>query len=307
MHIVTHRSGQMIAQLANHRLQLFSSDLQLLASVELDAPQRLAACDAGVAVLTGTLSPAGASLQGAVVHRFSWELAPLGTIEVGEVDRHELSLSADGSRLVVTDWRTCKVTVYDAHTGAKIGGAGRSIPSGASLSPDGSLAIAGTADQGEGAILLFEVAQAADGKLPMTELPPPDSNVGLDDAPYFSTFSPDGTRAALSNESWGGRGLFVYDVEARDPRWSTDFPSSSEEPEEWSPLPLTFARQGKLLLVRCGGRIQAYRAADGAKLGAIVVEGDETSGLAADDHGQRVWVTGQHPIAHPYPADWRAD
>jgi hypothetical protein len=307
MRIAIHPSGQKIALLHDSKLELYSADNKLLTAVDLAASKRLAAWEQGVAVLTGKLSAAGASLSGAVVHRFSWDLAPLGMIKLGEVDRHGLSLSADGSRLAVTDWKKGQVTVLDATTGARLGGAGESIPSGASLSPDGAFAIAGTADQGEGAILFFEVHKAAGGKLPMHELPPPKSKIGLDDAPYFSAFSPDGRLAALSNESWGGRGLFVYDVEARRPLWSAALPSSGEEPEEWSPPLFTFAHQGKLLLVRYPGAVRAYRAVDGVKLGEIEAKGEGFDGLAADDHGLRVLLPGPQPIALPYPAAWTGE
>lgn len=307
MRIAIHPSGQKIALLHDSKLELYSADNQLVTAVDLAASKRLAAWDEGVAVLTGKLSAAGASLSGAVVHRFSWDLAPLGTIKLGEVDRHGLSLSADGSRLAVTDWKKGQVTVLDATTGARLGGAGESIPSGASLSPDGAFAIAGTADQGEGAILFFEVHKAADGKLPMHELPPPRSKIGLDDAPYFSAFSPDGRLAALSNESWGGRGLFVYDVESRKPLWSAALPSSGEEPEGWSPPLFTFAHQGKMLLVRYPGAVRAYRAIDGVKLGEIEAKGEGFDGIAADDHGLRVLLPGPQPIALPYPAAWTGE
>lgn len=307
MQIAAHPEGQKIALLGANQLRLFSANLQAIATVDLPSCKQLAASGVSVAVLTGKLSVAGASFSGATVHLFSWDLTPLGKIAVGEVDRHGLSLSADGALLVVTDWKTGKVTVYDTRTGKRVGGAGESIPSGASLSPDGVFAIAGAADQGDGAILFFEVSKAADGKLPMHELPPPKSKIGLDDAPYFSAFSPDGKLAALSNESWGGRGLFVYDIKARKPLWSVELPSSSEEPEEWSPPLFTFANQGKLLLVRCPGVIRAYRATDGFKLGEIAAKGEGVDGLAADDSASRVLLPGDTPTALPYPTTWIAD
>lgn len=307
MRIVTDSSGARIAQLVDGQLRLHAADGQLLAAVDLPAGHRLAAFSGGVAVLAGTAAPPHPSLRAATVHRFSWELAPLGAVEVGDVDRRGLSLSADGALLVVTDWRTCAVTVVDANSGAVRGRARSSIPSGASLSPDGTLAISGTADQGSGAILLFEVDRASEGALPMHALPPPASDVGLDDAPYVSAFSPNGARAVIANESWGGRGVFVYDVAARRPLWSAGFPGSSEEPEEWSPPPVTFAHAGTLLLVRGPEIVLAFRVADGALLGELPVAGaDDDDGLAADDHGRRVLLPGPQPVAHAWPAAWLA-
>lgn len=304
MHIVVHPSDRKIALVSEEKLKVFAPDNTLLAAVDLAEAKRIAGWQGGVAVLTGTLSPAGASVNRAVVHRFSWDLVPLGTVSIGEVDRHGLSLSSDGAWMVVTDWTKGKVTVLDARTGERLGGAGKSIPSGASLSPDGTLAIAGAADQGDGAILIFEVRGAKDGKLPMHELPPPRSKVGLDDAPYFSAFSTDGKLAAVSNESWGGRGVFMYDIEARKPLWSAELPSSGEEPEEWSPPLFTFADQGRLLLVRSLEAVVAYRATDGVRLGEIKIKGKGLDGLAADDQGARVLLPGPEPLPLAYPADW---
>ena len=306
MQIVSCPVERKVALLNEGQLRVFSPENTLLAAVDLADAMRIAAWQGGVAVLTGELSPAGASITRAVVHRFSWALGPLGELDVGEVDRHGLSLSSDGTRLVLTDWEKGQVTVLDAGTGKRLGRAGKSIPSGASLSPDGTLVIAGSADQGDGDILLFEVGEAAGGKLRMHKLPPPKCEVGLDDAPYFSAFSPDGKLAALSNESWGGRGVFVYDIPARKPLWSVALPSSGEEPEEWSPPLFTFADQGRLLLVRSPGVVAAYRATDGVMLGELKVKGKGSDGLAADDRGLRVLLPGPVPVEVAYPAGWTA-
>src|SRR5690349_1308085 len=88
------------------------------------------------------------------------------------------------------------------------------------LSTGDARVIAGSADQGSGAVLLFDVVAATGSSLPMETLPEPSPSPGLDDAPYFGVFSRDGARAALSNESWGGRGVFVYDVAQKRPLWS---------------------------------------------------------------------------------------
>jgi hypothetical protein len=304
MQIMVHPSERKIALLSEEKLKVFAPENTLLAAVDLAGARRIAAWQGGVAVLAGKLSPAGASLTRAVIHRFSWGLSPLGKLEVGEVDRHGLSFSSDGARMVLTDWKKGQVTVLDAETGKRLGGAGQAIPSGASLSPDGTLAIAGAADQGEGDILLFEVGAAAGGELPMHRLPPPKCKVGLDDAPYFSAFSPDGKLAAISNESWGGRGIFMYDIQTRKPVWSATLPSSGEEPEEWSPPLFTFADQGKLLLVRALEAVVAYRAMDGTRLGEVKAKGTGFDGLAADDQGLRVLLPGPVPVEVAYPEGW---
>lgn len=268
----------------------------------------LVACDACLGVLTGAVSPAGASLRKASVLRFDWDGRELGATPVPEVDRNALSLTSDGARFVVTVWSKCEVTLFDAAGGEPLGGAGDNIPSGASISPDGSRIIAGAADQGSGAILLFDPTAIRDGVMPFEELPAPKKSPGLDDAPYFSVFSRDGKLAAITNQTWGGRGLFVYDVAARKPVWSAAFDVEEEmDTEEWFPEPVAFTSDGGLVLLAAPGAVSAFRAADGAPLGDLrVTNGDGRCGFAVQDSKRRIWVPGPAPVAYAFPEKWSA-
>lgn len=282
-----------------------------LASRPVENGRTLSACDAFAGVLTGALAPAGASVRAATVVRLGWDGSELGPLSVGEVEKRGLAFDAAGTRLVVTDWTSCRVTLFDAVNGARIAAAGRSIPSGASLSSDGTKIIAGTADQGSGDILFFDVTRAADGALPIEVLPRPKPSPGLDDAPYFSVWSPDSQRAALSNQTWGGRGVFVYDIEARRPVWSLCLagePDEEEtEPDDWYPQPMAFASNGALLLVAEPGAIRGYRAIDGKDLGAIEVDNDSGEmGFAVEDARRRLWLPGSPPSAYDFAETWRA-
>jgi hypothetical protein len=273
-------------------------------SAALDA-RVLASCGPCVAGLVGELSPAGASLSQASVHRFTWELAPLDTIAVGEVELRGLSLSADGSRLVVTDWSSCRVTLYDTGSGRAIAAAGQSIPSGAAIAADASKIICGTADQGSGAILFFDLRELAGDKLPLEKLAPPKPSPGLDDAPYFGIWSADGRLAALSNQTWGGRGVFVY--ADKQPLWSLALEPDEEEcePEDWYPMPMAFTPDAALLLVAQRGAIRGYRASDGEDLGAIEVDnGDGSMGFAVQAERRRLWLPGPQPRAYQFAAAW---
>lgn len=283
-----------------------------LASRPVDNGRWLSACDAFAGVLTGTLAPAGASVRAATVVRVAWDGSarspvPVGE-PVGEVDKRGLAFDAAGTRLVVTDWTSCRVTLLDAENGARIAAAGRSIPSGASLSPDGTKIIAGTADQGSGDILFFDVTTASDGALPIEVLPRPEPSPGLDDAPYFSVWSPDSRMAALSNQTWGGRGVFVYDIEARRPVWSLRLADEDEtEPDDWYPQPMAFAMNGSLLLVAEPGAIRGYRARDGKDLGAVEVDNENGEvGFAVEDARRRLWLPGSPPLAYDFAETWAA-
>jgi hypothetical protein len=274
-----------------------------LGSRPLDA-HVLTSCGTCVAALVGEVSAAGASLVDASVHRFSWELEPLGSIAVGEVERRGLSLNADGSRMVVTDWRTCWVTLYDTQRGTRIAAAGRSIPSGAAIAPDSSKIICGTADQGSGAILYFDLRRLVRGKLSVQRLQPPKPSPGLDDAPYFGVWSADGRLAALSNQTWGGRGVFVY--EDKRPLWSLALEDVDEcEPDDWFPMPLAFTPDAGLLLVAEAGAIRAYRATDGEDRGAIEVDnGDGGMGFAVQADRRLVWLPGPQSRAYEFAPAW---
>jgi hypothetical protein len=279
-----------------------------LASLSVAGGRWLAGCDAYAAVLAGKLAPAGASVRSATVVRIGWDGSELSSLSVGEVERRGLSFDAAGARLVVTDWAKCRVTLFDATSGKRIAAAGRSIPSGASLSRDGSRIIAGTADQGNGAILFFDAATVSGDELPIEALLPPKPSPGLDDAPYFSVWSPDQKLAALSNQSWGGRGVFVYDMQSRRPLWSLCLREEDEiEPEEWYPQPMAFASSGSVLLVAEPGAIRGYRARDGKDVGAVRVEnGNGEVGFAVQDLRRRLWLPGPVPKAYDFSASWVA-
>ncbi|MCS6901641.1 MAG: hypothetical protein RMJ98_16605 [Myxococcales bacterium] len=304
MYITFHHHHERLAICTADQIQLRDAEANLLRASPISNGKWLASCDTSVAVLCGKASYACASLQDASISLFTWNLEPLSKIDVDEVDCRGLSLSADGKRLVVTNWERCQVTVFDTSTGRVIAMAGESIPSGASLSPDGTIAVAGTADQGTGALLLFRVDLAEGGQMPMEKLPPPKSQVGLDDAPYFSVFSPDGKKVAISNESWGGRGVFFYDIETRQNLWCIELESSAEEPEAWSPPRLAFAENGRLLLVEVPGKIRAYRTSDGAPQEDLPSPGVPLAGFAVDDVRRRVWFPGDPPPHLPFPPAW---
>ncbi len=305
MLIALNEPRQLLVTLHAGLLRLFdvsSGAARDISSTPLADGWWVASCEPFVGVLTGKLAQAQASVRGAKLARFSWDLAPLGAVSLGEVEKRGASLTADGSRLVTTVWTSCRVAVFDVASNKLVAANGVSIPSGASFSPDGSRIIAGTADQGTGEILFLDPTRAQDGVLPMEELLPPSQSPGLDDAPYFSVFSPSGRLAAISNESWGGRGVHVFDMDAKKPLWGVVLDSSSEEPEEWSPPMVAFAAGDALLLVRTPGAIRAHDAVSGKKLGSIAVKGD--GGFAVDEARRKAWIPGAEPTAHDLPAAW---
>lgn len=312
MKIALDRSQSRLALLEGGALVFYDvsgSAAQKLHEVKVAQGRRVGSCDSYVAVLAGKLAPAGASVASAKVLRFSWDGSELAALPVGEVDKCGLSLSADGTRLVLTDWRSCRVTLFDTAGGAKLGAAGESIPSGASISPDGKRIICGTADQGSGAILAFDPSAIADGKMAMEKLKAPKPSPGLDDAPYFSVWSDDGTLVAISNQSWGGRGIFVYDGLTKAPLWSVSLEPGEEEEEEdaegWYPMPLSFSRDASLLFAAEAGAIRAYRARSGENLGSIAAaNGDGSAGFCVQSAQKRLWLAGAKPVALSMDERW---
>jgi hypothetical protein len=277
---------------------------RLVAELPIAAPQWLAACADHVAVLTGALAPAGASIHDAELRRFRWDLAPMGTLGLGHVERRGIALSADATRMAYVDWNRCEIVVSDV-AGTHLASAGDGgIPSGPSWSPSGAGVVAGSTAQGSGSILFLDVAGAAQGRLAMEQLPEPDPSPGLDDAAFFSVFSARGDLFALSNESWGGRGLFVYETASRQPLWSKVLDSSSEESEDWYPFAIAFASEDELLLVAGPGSIHGYRVRDGADLGAIAVPGDGKGGFAVDQAARKIWIPGPLPTGHAFATGW---
>lgn len=299
MHIVHHPRKQRIATLHKKTLRIYdisTGSAQEIAAHPVAKAHRLAACDACIGVLSGTTRPAGASLGNAVIERFSWDMVFLGSCTIEEVSKYDLSLSQDGQRFATINWQSGEVTVYDADSGQALCSNGEGIPSGASFSPDDTRIIAGSADQGSGAILLFELQG---NRLSMETLPEPDPCPGLDDAPYFSTWSPHGRYAAISNETWGGRGLFVYDMHKKQPHWSIELPSSAEECEEWFAFPAAFDAYTRILWLANPGQLQAYSVLDGSLLGSIDLPNTGKEGFVVTAH--HLWLPGPTPTAYPLP------
>jgi hypothetical protein len=295
--------GRLVA-LGPSEVRLFdiaSGTPKLVATRSLESGHCLTACGASLAVLAGPEAPTGKSVRRATLARFDWDLAPLGEAPLGSVEKRSVALDADGKRVAFADWGASEVVVADATSGRRLASAGDGIPSGPSWSPDGKRVLAGFADQGSGAIVLFEVA---DDALRAAELPESAPSPGLDDAPYFTAFGQAGDLAVVSNESWGGRGLFVYDVASGKPLWSKVLDGSSEEAEEWHAFVAAFASRDTLLLVASPGEVRAYGARDGRDLGTLQVPGDGHDGFAVEQAARRVWVAGETPTVHPFPPAW---
>ena len=256
MRIVFHARHQRLAVLEKTSLALWdltTGTPVLRATTPVRNGDNANGCDAWVGVLAGKVAPAGASIRAATLHRFDWDLTALPSPVLGEVARHTLSPSADGAWVAATNWKNGRVTVFDAATGAVRGANGSSIPSGPSFSPDGLTLLAGAADQGSGAVLAFDLTAVNDGTLSMSQLSPPGrGHPGLDDAPFFSVFSRDGRYAALSNESWGGRGVCVYDMSGRAP-------ARRRRSARCGPHPSSATATTSPLFVACHARLLARR------------------------------------------------
>lgn len=311
MHIAHHPGSRRLAVLHKNTVRLYdvaSGEAALLGAVEVADADNLHACDGWIGVLAGKIAPADASLRNATLTRFDWNLAPLPSPSVGEVARRTLSPSHDGARVALVRWDAARVTVFDATTGEVLCANGESIPSGPSFSPDGRWVLAGTADQGKGAVLRFDTHTVSAGLMAMERLPPPrPKHPGLDDAPYFSVWSEDGALAALSNESWGGRGITVYDLAAPASLWSATLPCSSEESEEWFAFQAVFTRDARALLLAGPESLHAYNARTGAPIATLPLPTDGRRGFALDESAWRVWLPGETPIALALPDDWRGE
>jgi hypothetical protein len=293
--------------LDDDRIRLFditTGEARLLAAEPLPHAEWLTTSRDFVLTLSAEDGGAGSAVESGLVTRFGWDLSRGDAVAVRGIERRGIELSADGSRLAYVSWPACEIVLADPTTLERIDGAGESIPSGVAVSPDGRHLIAGTADQGSGAILFFDVTEPPT-TLDMTRLPDPDPCPGLDDAPYFGAFSPSGRLALITNESWGGRGLFVYDIVARKPVWSKQF--DSDDGDNWFPYPAAFARDETVVLAAQPDEVHAYRAADGTELGTLTVDADTLRGFAVDDSRRRIWVGGEQPRPYPFPAQWTAN
>jgi hypothetical protein len=304
MKLALNDSGGRLVALGSSEVRLFdiaSGTPKLVATRSLESGHCLTACDAYVAVLAGPEAPTGKAVSRATLARFDWNLVPLGDAPLGNVEKRSVALDFDGRRVAFADWGVSEVVVADATSGRRLASAGDGIPSGPSWSPDGKRVLAGFADQGSGAIVVFDVA---DDALRAAELPEGAPSPGLDDAPYFTAFGRAGDLAVVSNESWGGRGVFVYDVASGKPLWSKVLEGSSEEAEEWHAFAAAFASRDTLLLVASPGEIRAYGARDGRDLGVLKVPGDGRDGFVVEQAARRVWVAGETPTVHPFPQAW---
>lgn len=264
----------------------------------------LAPCDDYVAVLVGEEAPSGKSVKGATLTKLTWDLEPLGSTPLGVVEKRGISLDRDGTRVAFADWASSEIAVADTSHGRRHASAPASYPTGPSWSPDGARVLAGVTGQAGGAIVLGDVDGAVGGKLALTELPESTPSPGLEDASFFTAFGREGELAVASNESWGGRGVFVYDVKADTSLWSKILESESQETDDWYAFVAAFASRDALLLVAGPGEVRGFRARDGQELGAVEVPGDGRAGFVVEQAARRIWVAGDPPTAHPFPASW---
>lgn len=315
MQIAINEPMQRLMVLQDSEVRLYDLDSQLLATRRLPHSRSLAPGETHVAVLVSEAGAVGEWISPGTIVRFDWDLSECGSFPVGLVVWHSLAMSPDGQHLAAAEvGMTCRVVVMNAGTGESLAANGKGGLSGPSWSPDGTLLLAGSTDQGDGAILLFDTAAPDDGSgvLPMEQLPHPSPSPGLDDAPYFSAFAANGTLAVLSNESWGGRGLFVYAPADRAPVWSRVLDPSpladvGDETDSWFAYPAAFASGDTVILAAGPESIHAYRAADGTDLGALMVPCDTRAGFVVEHARQRLWMSdGDGVHAYPFPASWSA-
>ena len=116
-------------------------------------------------------------------------------------------------------------------------------------------------------------------------------------------------RHTLSNESWGGRGVCMYDMYRRAPLWSVTLPGTDEEPESWFAFQAEFASLDRILLLAGPRALRAFAVEDGRDLGSVPLPGDGRQGFALDEAFWRVWVpglaVGAAPVAVALPDAWR--
>lgn len=296
---------------SRRRVAVLTSDEVRLLDVSGDEPVTIAtrpapdahsvsASDAGPVVLRGAIVKHRYWAEEGVADRYDGDLTELGSLPAPKVCRGEARLSADGGTLGLIDLRT--ISAVDPATGqvrasVEYDDLELGSPSGLAVSPDGRHLIAGFTDQGEGTIALLTVEED-DDELTVDELPASEPSPGLDDAPFVSTFSPSGALVAVANHSWGGRGLFVFDVAGRKPLWSRTFEvlspweeagldpdTLSEEEfdalgpdlgdsENWIAFPVAFTADGSVVLAAHPKGVRAFRATDGEELGDLEIAVD---------------------------------
>jgi hypothetical protein len=307
MKIALHQKEKRLVVLGQSALRLFdvrTGAPVLVAERALADGYCVAACDAYLAVIVGNESPSGKAVKNATLRKFSWILEPLGEVSLGTVEKNGVVLDASGGRVAFADWASFEIAVADAQTGQRLASGAASFPTGLSWSPEGARLFVGVTGQGGGAGLVVDVEKSAPGNLQVTELPEGKPSPGLADASYFTVFGAAGQLAAVSNERWGGRGVFVYDVEAGVPLWSRVLESEAQETDEWYAFAASFASRDALLLVAGPGELRAYGARDGRELGAMAVPGDGRDGFIVEQDVPRVWVAGETPTVHPFPRAW---
>lgn len=236
---------------------------------------------------------------------YDMALTPLVTYEAAlRLDAASLSLSPDGAQLASVD-HGGGVVVFDARTGSILRSADGCIASGTSWSPDGRMIAAGDTDQDDGELYVLELT--GEDELTRHELPAPSSDAPLNDSPYASTWSPDGALVAISCAAWGERGVTVYDVAARDERWSALYDlDGDEDAESWQALEVAFVAGGAVVIAGVEGGVRAWRAADGAKLKKLTCKGASSTGFAADEARRCIWYDRKgEPARADYPEDWR--
>jgi hypothetical protein len=131
--------------------------------------------------------------------------------------------------------------------------------------------------------------------------PSPSPAPGFKGARWASAFSADGRCVAVSSESDGGRGLAVYDVATRAPRWSRLLDATSRQVDARSAWPVAFAQGDAIVLAGRPGAISVHRTTDGAELGRIETTSDLRDGFVVEPARNRVWLYAAELAPVPIP------
>lgn len=234
------------------------------------------------------------------------DLAPIRVLEVGErLDHDSLALSPDGSRIASVS-RGGGLAVFDATTGERLVSLDGDIASGTSFSPDGRYVALGETDQGGGVLTLVDLRPAGGGAPVKHQLPEPEYGSGLNDSPFCSRFTADGSKLIFTSAAWGRVGVVVYDVAKRIELWSSDLDMvGDEEAESWPAAELELALGDGLVLVGQEGIVQAFTMQGGETLSSLEFEPGDSRHFAADSRRRGIWITREgEPVLIPFPADW---
>jgi hypothetical protein len=308
--------------------RLVTSDAERLCLYDVEGePRRLAVVEQPGELPYFDQSPAGeriASAAGIVARSFTplgaethWtstptkigfyaaaDLAPIRVVEVGErLDHDSLALSPDGSQLASVS-RGGGLAVFDAKTGERRVSLAGDIASGTSFSPNGHYVALGETDQGGGVLTLVELRPAGGGEPVKHELPEPKRGSGLNDSPFCSRFTADGTKLIFTSAAWGLAGVVVYDVATREELWSAQMDMvGDEEAESWPAPELELALDDALVLVGQEGLVQAF--AGGEERSPLEFDAGDSRHFAADSRRRGIWITRKgEPVLVPFPADW---